>query len=258
MYMLDPSQIEADAKQEGLSREDLVVPEAVVLTFSGVVRSDFAESYGMKIWRWPGWKFSPYSTPSQAFKGSASGVNTAVVIPPMGASPLIAMCEELSHFGAQTILLLCASWSLGPDRLAKGEIQLPTFAVGLDGTSPHYGNSGFRVKSQKRVDQALSSALDESRAEWKTGGVGSCEAIYRISQEMVDDYVKMGCLSMENGETAALFSLAKVKDLNVGILLQPYLDLTQGWAISYMDDAYKTACHSQAEAAMLALKTLHS
>jgi len=30
---------------------------------------------------------------------------------------------------------------------------------------------------------------------------------------------------MESGETAALYSLAKERDLPIGVLLQPYIDL---------------------------------
>lgn len=55
--------------------------------------------------------------------------------------------------------------------------------------------------------------------------MGCCEAFYRITPELADEFREQGCLSMENGETAALYSLAKERDIPIGVLLQPYIDL---------------------------------
>ena len=93
-------------------------------------------------------------------------------------------------------------------------------------------------------------------ANWKKGGVGACEAIYRITSDILDDFRKRGCLSIENGEVASLFSLAKVKRIPIGVLLQPYIDLEQGWNISYLDEKYIETGKVQAHASIEALKIL--
>jgi uridine phosphorylase len=174
----------------------------------------------------------------------------------MGASPIAAFCEVLISFGAQDILLLCASWSLGDAYLRKGQIHVPNFAVGLDGTSCHYGNDEFNVKAESLGFKTITDALTRSHVDWKEGGVGCCEAFYRITHEMIDDYRGRGCLSMENGEVASLYSLAEVHGIHVGILLQPYIDLEQGLDLSYTDEKYEETCRTQARIAIEALKIL--
>jgi uridine phosphorylase len=257
MYAIEPKQIQDDAERAGIPRGRLRVPEAVVLTFSETVESQLIELGAMHEWNWPGWQFCPYSSPARSYLGSVNGIEAALIVPPMGASPVIALCEELAHFGSRLFLLLCASWSLGEDCLARGQIQVPSFAVGLDGTSPHYGNKGFEARADEATFEAFSCSLREMGASWKEGGVGSCEAIYRITSDMIEDHRSMGCLSMENGETAALFSFASQKGFNVGVLLQPYIDLTQGWTVSYMDETYRRTCLLQAEAAARTIEKLH-
>lgn len=257
MYAIKPKQIEDDAERTGVPRENLRVPEAVVLTFSDTMGSQLIGLGAMHEWNWPGWRFCPYSSPARSYLGSVKGVEVGLIFPPMGASPVTALCEELAHFGSRLFLLLCASWSLGQDWLARGQIQVPSFAVGLDGTSPHYGNKGFRIHADETTLQALSCSLREMGASWKEGGVGSCEAIYRITPDMIEDYKSTGCLSMENGETAALFALACQKRFNMGVLLQPYIDLTRGWTVSYMDETYRRTCFVQARAAVRTIEKLH-
>ena len=146
----------------------------------------------------------------------------------MGASPLIALCEEMIYLGAEIMFLACASWGLGEKYLQKGQVHLPSFAVGIDGTSPHYGNKDQKVVCETWCRDALATALNELDTSWNEGGVGSCEAIYQITEEMMSEFRDKGCLSIENGETAALYSLAQWRDMPIGVLLQPYIDLEKG------------------------------
>ena len=184
-------------------------------------------------------------------------MGVAVFVPPMGASPLAAFCEELIVYGARMIFLLCASWSLGEEYLKKGQIHVPSFAVGLDGTSYHYGSTDYRTEAEPEGYNALVQALDEEGIDWKHGGVGCCEAFYRITKEMVDKYRADGCLSMENGEVATLYSLASVRQIRVGVLVQPYIDLRRGLNHMYLDEQYEQTCRIQARIALKALNKLH-
>ena len=61
---------------------------------------------------------------------------------------------------------------------------------------------------------------------------------------------------MENGETAALYSLAKERDIPIGVLLQPYIDLEQGWSLSYMGEKYSQSGRLQVHAALEASRAL--
>jgi hypothetical protein len=61
---------------------------------------------------------------------------------------------------------------------------------------------------------------------------------------------------MENGETAALYCLARERDIPIGVLLQPYIDLEQGWRISFMGEKYAETGRLQVHAAIEASRIL--
>jgi uridine phosphorylase len=255
-FIIKPEDIRKEAIAAGSLPEALQIPGSIILTFNCGIIEKLKETCGLHDWDWPLGKHSPYVSPRKCWKGTAHDHGVCVFVPPMGASPIAAFCEELVCLGANTIFLLCASWGLGEKYLKKGQIHLPSFAVGHDGTSFHYGPGEIKVRAEPKSFNALSCALDKLGADWKQGGVGCCEAFYRITPKMVNDYRKQGCLSMENGEVAVLYSLAKVYKINVGVLLQPYIDLEHGWDPSFMDDTYKVACHLQAHVAIEALEML--
>jgi uridine phosphorylase len=257
MFLINPVDVEEQALAQGADRSALEVPRLVFLTFNQTVLQELAELAHTEEWEWPAARFTPAFSP--LFKGWRGQIETeeiAVFVPHMGPSTLASFCEELIHHGAQVVFLLCASWGLGKSYLDKGEIHLPSFAVGMDGTSPHYGNTEGRVEAESRAFQALAAALDEVGARWKEGGVGSCEAFYRITPELADQFRQRGCLSIENGETAALYALARAHDLPIGVLLQPYIDLEQGWSLSYMGEEYKESGRLQVRAAVRASESI--
>ncbi|MFX0173915.1 MAG: hypothetical protein ACFE9L_18680 [Candidatus Hodarchaeota archaeon] len=258
MFKVNPSDVEKAAKIQGMTHSELRVPSSIILTFNRAVIEELERLiHNLKDWEWKGEMFSPYSSSRKSLKGSIDNLfDIAVFIPPMGASPLTAFSEELIYFGAKFIILVCASWGLGDKYLSKGQIHLPSFAIGVDGTSVHYGNKNWRILSEPRAFNALSKALDEVGANWKTGGVGACEAIYRITPELMNEFRGKGCLSMENGEVASLYSLTQTYKIPIGVLLQSYLDLEEGWNVENMDEKYIESCKMQVRAAIEAFKIL--
>ncbi len=249
-YMLHPGDIEKNALRLGVSPDDMCVSGTTILTFNEAILESLRVSCNLRERRVLNSTLSPYAFPMRSLEGTFEGQSLSVLIPPMGASPIAAFCEELIHFGARRIFLLCASWSLGEKYLRKGQIHLPNIAIGMDGTSPHYGNVDYRVEAEPDTQHALRKALSEIGADWKEGGIGCCEAFYRITRETMNEFRERGCLSMDNGEVAVLYSLSREKDIQVGILLQPYLDLEKGFDTSYLDEIYKETCRMQARAAL--------
>lgn len=257
MYLISTSDVEEQALIGGASRADLEMARLVFLTFNRCVVEELSTSCQLQEWEWPAAGFTPaYSPPHKSWQGKLDEDELRAFIPPMGASTLVSFCEELIHYGAEVILLLCASWGLGKEQVEEGEIHLPSFAVGMDATSPHYGNHDWRVEAEPTAYQALAAGLDKVGARWKQGGVGCCEAFYRITPQMAEDFREQGCLSMENGETAALYALARERDITIGVLLQPYIDLEQGWSLSYMGDKYAESGRLQVRAALEASRSL--
>lgn len=154
--------------------------------------------------------------------------------------------EDLAAGGIRAVFLVCAAWSLGSP-VAFGDLLAPSFAVGPDGTSVHYGNSAGRIDADPAVVQALATAARERGVTIHVGGNASCEALYRISEETAAGFRQHGCLSMENGEAAVLFSVCRSVGIRGGVLFQPYIDLSEGWKPERLDEAYRETCRLQAD-----------
>jgi uridine phosphorylase len=164
----------------------------------------------------------------------------------MGASPLACTIEDLAACGVGAVFLACAAWSLGPP-VRFGDLVVPSFAAGPDGTSVHYGNADQHVDADARVVASLADAARGRSAAVHVGGNASCEALYQVTPEMMDAMRARGCLSMENGEAAVLFAAGHTLDLPSGAIFQPYIDLTEGWNPDRLDETYQAMCRVQAE-----------
>jgi uridine phosphorylase len=170
----------------------------------------------------------------------------------MGASPLACIVEDLVACGVRAVFLVCASWSLGaPVRF--GDLIVPSFSLGRDGTSIHYSHAEGQVRPAPAVVDTLIAASQARGAQVHVGGNGTCEALYRITPQMVDEYRRQGCLCMENGEASTLFAIGRSLEVLSGALFQPYIDLSQGWDPSRLADRhYRATCRLQAEVVLAA------
>jgi uridine phosphorylase len=246
-WMITPQQTRSSAQQQGLTTEDLQMSGLAVLTFSKAIIDRMDELCGLREIAWIGSQHHPYAAVCHMWKGLYQNVDVYALVPPMGASPLACILEDLVLCGAQTVFLVCAAWSLGPP-VSFGDLIIPVFASGLDGTSIHYGNAQGHIPSHEKVIETLSAVSRTNSASFHTGGVGSCEALYRITPKMVQDFLQRGCLCMDNGEAATLFSVTETLGILGGVLFQPYIDLQRGWDPARLrGDRYRTTCRLQAE-----------
>jgi uridine phosphorylase len=218
-----------------------------VLTFSRALVDRLTELCALEDAVWIPPHVHPYAAARILKRGTFEALEVTVLVPPMGASPLACIVEDLAACGVEAVFLACAAWSLGPP-FAFGELLVPEFSVGVDGTSMHYGNAEAYVQAQPAAADTLRAACQVVGARVHTGGNGSCEALYRISPQMVEGYRRRGCLSVDNGEASTLFALADTLGLRCGVLFQPYIALDQGWDPSRVADTlYRETCRQQAE-----------
>jgi len=243
--LITPKQTLAAARAAGANDEDLDLSGVAILTFNRGIAERLEELCGLVDMSWLGPHVHPYAGPRVVKRGEREGLEVMILVPPMGASPLACTVEDLIAGGIDAVFLACAAWSLGPP-VSFGDVLVPSFAVGPDGTSIHYGNAAGRVDASPAVVTALVESAQERGATVRVGGNASCEALYRITEEMVEGYRGRGCLSMENGEAAVLFAVCRLFGIPAGGIFQPYIDLTEGWNPSRLDDAYEATCRLQA------------
>ncbi len=245
-YLISTSQVTAAARNAGSADEDLDLSGVAVLTFNRGIVERLEERCRLEDAEWLGPNVHPYSAPRVTKRGRDDGLDVLVLVPPMGASPLACTVEDLIAGGVRAVFLACAAWSLGAP-VAFGDVLVPSFAVGPDGTSIHYGNSGGRIEADPAVVAALADSARARGAAVHVGGNASCEALYRITPEAVESFRRHGCFSMENGEAATLFAVCRSSGVPGGAVFQPYIDLAKGWDPSRLDDRYGETCRLQAD-----------
>jgi len=220
-----------------------------VLTFSKVVVDRLAELCALEDAEWISALHHPYAAADIVKRGEFDGLGVTALVPPMGASPLACIIEDLAACGVQAVFLVCAAWSLGPP-VQFGDLIVPTFSIsiGPNGTSIHYGNTSGHVSADPAVVEALAAAGGERGATVHVGGNATCEALYRITPEMAQEFRHRGCLCMDNGEASTLFAMARALNILGGVLFQPYIELALGWDPARLrDQRYRDACRLQAE-----------
>jgi uridine phosphorylase len=165
----------------------------------------------------------------------------------MGASPLACVIEDLVACGVQAVFLVCAAWSLGTP-VQFGDLIVPSFSLGFDGTSIHYGNTQGEARAPSPVVRALTTACLARRAPVHVGGNATCEALYRVTPKMAAQYRRRRCLCMDNGEATTLLAATSALGVLGGVLFQPYVDLIQGWEpVRLHDRRYRDTARLQAE-----------
>lgn len=254
--LISPRQTIEAARAAGRTDADLTLGGAAVLIFSGTILKTLQARCGVQEAPWIGPGDHPYAAPVRFLRGRLDNMDIAVLTPPMGASPIACILEDLIACGVEIVILLCAAWSLGPP-VEMGELIVPSFAVGFDGTSIHYGNEDRHAAAHASIVEALSDACRKNGARHHQGGVCSYEALYRITSQSAADARVRGALCMDNGEAATLFAVTRSLGALGGVLFQPYIYLQRGWDPSYLaSDRYRKTCELQAQVTLDALTYL--
>ena len=250
--LVTSAQTTSAARQAGLSDDALRLSGLAVLTFSRTIVERLTELCALRETQWISALHHPYAAAELVKRGRRARLEVTVLVPPMGASPLACIVEDLVACGVEAVFLVCAAWSLGPP-VEVGDLIVPSFSVGPDGTSIHYGNRSGHVAADPQVVAALASACRERGGRVHVGGNASCEALYGVTPQMAEGFRRRGCLSVENGEASTLLAVAQMLGVLGGVLFQPYIELAHGWQPGVLrDERYGATCRIQAEAVLQA------
>ncbi len=255
-WLITPAQVLSLARQDGLGDEALKLTDVAILTFSRAVMERLEALCSLKDAAWIAPQHHPYAVAEIVKRGVFQGSSITALVPPMGSSPMACIVEDLVACGIRAIFLVCPAWSLGPP-VQFGDLIVPSVSLGPDGTSIHYGNDQGAVSASQAVVEALAAACQARGIRHHVGGNATCEAMYRISPQMVEDFRRRGCLCMDNGEASTLFAMAHSLNILSGVLFQPYIALPQGWNPAWLhDEGYRTTCQLQAEVVLETIASL--
>jgi len=217
-------------------REDFNVDPYVILFFSGSLLEYLKKEANIEKIEWLA-PYHPYAS-GEMFKGIYQGIPITAISPPMGASPMSSLTEDLISCGAKAILLVCGAWGVGRN-VKLFDYLIPTHGIGIDGTSIHYGRE---LDEELEIDPRIVEILvEETKSRTNNYHVGknySKEAFYIITHEEIGILRNKGVISMENGELNVLVTICKMKGVRFGAIFYNYCNLLEGWEIPWGSENY--------------------
>ncbi len=171
--------------------------------------------------------------------GRAGRSRIAVVRSTIGAPAAAINLEEAIVLGLRRVVSFGACGSLRKD-LPIGTIVLPTRAYSDEGTSRHYGGTGWS-RPHDAVLRALRNACVRDGIRYVEGATWTIDAPYRESRAKARSLAKRGVVCVEM-EAAALFQVAKVRGVEVASVFVVSDELDgPGWNPGFRDPRFLAA-----------------
>ena len=227
------------------SEDDFKVGRIVVITFSKFLIDYIKTRINLEEKEW----FTPYHpyASNPVFQGLYEKKRISIIIPPMGASPIATVGEDLIYCGAKLILLACGCWGIKND-ISLYDFIIPSYAVGRDGTSIYYDRKpGQKIKIDEEIVDMVINETKKLTNSFYVGKNFSFEAFYRMKKENILKLQNSGYISLENGELNVLATLCKLNGIKFGALFYNYYNPLIGWKIPWLYDTYKKCINLQGE-----------
>ncbi len=228
--------------------EDFKVDPNVMIVFSGALLNYLKEKANLEQLDWL-LPFHPYGS-ERLHRGKYEHIPLTVIVPPMGASTMASVAEDLIFCGSKVILLVCGSWGIG-EKVELLDYIIPTHGLGPDGTSIHYGRKlNEEIELNKEI---VNIFIEETKNRTKNYHIGKnyCkEAFYKINKTEILEMQQKGCISMENGEVNVLSTICKQNQIKFGVIFYSYYNPLEGWNISWKEENYKDCVELEGDIAL--------
>ncbi|NHJ25744.1 MAG: hypothetical protein EAX89_14275 [Candidatus Lokiarchaeota archaeon] len=237
--------IKVIAEKTKKKENEFQVNPIVIITFSRFLIEFFKAQITLieDNWLMP---YHPYAS-NPIFRGSYNNKNITIINPPMGASPISTIVEDLIFCGAEVILLACGSWAID-NNIQLLDFIIPTHALGKDGTSIYYNReSNEHTIINNDIVQILIKETQRITDRFHIGKNYSLEAFYKLEKTEIVKIQKSGCISMENGELNVLATICNSKKIKFGALFYNYYNPLKGWNIPWLDKTYEDCINLQGE-----------
>lgn len=168
-----------------------------------------------------GWEVS---TITGTYRGNPVTVSSAGI----GAGQTANVLEELINLGGKIFIQLGATGAM-QDRIAMGDVVIPTGAVRDEGTTRYYAPMQYPAVSDHRVVSALAAAARKAGNTVHTGIIRTTDGFYASQriEEYVVQYSNIGVLSVEQ-EVAAILTIAACRGCYAGATLLVIGNLVAG------------------------------
>ncbi len=248
--------IQAAINSSDKKEKDFKIDSNVMIIFSRFLLNFLKDKIKIEQVEWLT-PFHPYAAPEYVYRGKFKDIPITVLIPPMGASPIASIAEDLIFCGAKTILLVCGSWGIG-EKVKLLDYLIPTHGLGIDGTSIHYGRKqDEEIELNKQIIDIFIEETKKRTDEYHIGKNYCKEAFYQIKRQEIYELQKKGCISIENGELNVLGTICDQNDVKFGAFFYSYYNPLDGWKVSWKEDQYKECVNLEGEIALATLSRLN-
>ena len=97
-------------KVSNKNKSDFKINDYAILLFSKSLLDYLIKEAKMESKEWLA-PYHPYAS-NQIFNGNFDGISISAIMPPMGASPIASVAEDLITCGAKVLLLVCGAWGI--------------------------------------------------------------------------------------------------------------------------------------------------
>ncbi|MFX0033565.1 MAG: hypothetical protein ACFFGP_04155 [Promethearchaeota archaeon] len=246
--------IETAVKYSNKAKQEFSCSKFVILLFSNSLLDYLKKKINMVSTKWLS-PYHPYAS-NQLHKGVYKGIPISAIMPPMGASPIASVAEDLISCGAEVLLLVCGAWGIAQN-VKLLDFLIPTHAIGPDGTSIYYGRNPNDISIiDKEIVNIFSNEIEKRTMDYHIGKNYSIEAFYRIDIEQVKNLQSNGFVSIENGEVNALTTVATMKQVRFGAIFYSYYNPLAGWNVPWFQEDYKKCVELEGEITLATIKSL--
>jgi len=144
------------------------------------------------------------------------GVDLTVASTGIGSPSAAIAVEELAKVGVDTVIRVGTAGALQAD-IEIGDMVVATGAAKAEGTSKRYEEATIPAVPDYDVLSALVDAAEANEEVVHVGPIGTDDAYYAETEEIVAEWEAAGLTAVEM-EAAAIFTLARRKGLSAGAI----------------------------------------
>lgn len=246
--------IESAIKYSNKSQEELACDKFVILLFSNSLLEYLKKRLNLQSTDWLA-PYHPYAS-NQLNRGNYNGIPISAIIPPMGASPIASVAEDLITCGARVLLLACGAWGIAKN-IKLLDFLLPTHTMGPDGVSIYYGREpNDQTLIDKEIVRIFSDETKKRTNNYHIGKNYSIEAFYKIKVNQVENLQNNGYISMENGELNTLAFICRMKNVKFGAIFYSYYNPLDDWVVPWFEEDYKKCVELEGEITLATIERL--
>ncbi len=174
-------------------------PEVCITTFSEGIIRDFTRNNETRV---IAELFSANGT-IPVYEIEYAGKKMGLFLSRVGAPACVTGLEEIIALGAKKLVQFGCCGVLNQS-LAGNKIIIPSSAVRDEGTSYHYVPGSEEINADSTSIDIAVQCLEKHKIPYVVGKVWTSDAIYRETQELIEERKMQGCIAVEMECSASL------------------------------------------------------